>query len=112
MLIQEAFYFFGFYSSIVEIVRDNQIEEIYFIKLPYTTDLTNSEKDSFNRKVDRGSTHQKVTELMGDFQYLATSMQFKYKIRTTFFGIISLFFTHENFYKTLSFIMVCPFIIS
>lgn len=104
-LLKEAMYFFIFYSSRIEIFRSNQIEEIYYIKYPYTVDLEESVKDEFNRLVDRSTTHVKVVSLLKEFDMFWTTMKFKYILRTSFFGIISVFLTQEQNYKTLSFIL-------
>jgi hypothetical protein len=104
-MFKEAVNFFMFNSSMIEILREGFIEEIYFIKFPYTLDLQEYEIDIFHRDVDRSSTKMKVNQLMNQFEHFWISMRFNYLL-TSKNKIISFILTNENTYLDLSFFIV------
>jgi len=97
-----ACYYYEFYSSKIEIVRQDCIEEVFFIKHPYTMDLEGDEKDTFNHEVNRSTTSVKVRALLDSFDRFNTSMIFQYNLRSKN-SFISAFFMHEELYKSMSF---------
>lgn len=59
-LLKKAFEFFITNTASIEVIRNDQIEIIYFILLPYTHLLPKEKKDEFHEKVDRSSTKSKI----------------------------------------------------
>jgi inositol 1,4,5-triphosphate receptor type 1/inositol 1,4,5-triphosphate receptor type 3 len=51
-------------SASIEVVRNDELEIVYFIKLPYTHLLPKEKKVEFSDWVDRGSTKSKVQGLV------------------------------------------------
>ena len=62
--MKKAFNFFSSNCENIDIVRDDKIELVFFIKLPYCHWLPDEKKKSFNEEVDRSSTKSKVTALV------------------------------------------------
>lgn len=104
-IFEEAVNFFYFYSSKIEIYRDNKIQEIYFIKVPYSEYLDDADKEKFNHQVDRSTTLNKVKALFEETDYLTVIMKFAYYLKTINF-VIKLLFNYESFYTTVSFLTV------
>lgn len=52
--------FFMKNSASIEVVRNDELETVYFIKLPYVHLLPKEQKIEFSDWVDRGSTKSKV----------------------------------------------------
>ena len=105
-IFQEASKFFYFYSSKVEILRDDSIQEIYFIKMPYSVYLEDTDKEKFNIEVDRKTTLNKVKSLFSAVDYLGSMMKFGYFLNSSNF-LFSLLFKHEAAYTLLSFLTAC-----
>jgi hypothetical protein len=105
-LFVEAGRFFFFYSSKVEIFRDDTIQEIYFIKMPYSIYLEDADKDKFNIEVDRKTTLNKVKSLLGAVGYLGSLMKFGYFLNASTI-LFSLLFKHEAAYTLISFLTAC-----
>lgn len=101
-IFEEAINFFYFYSSKIEIFRDNKIQEIYFIKLPYCEYLDDADKDMFNHEVDRSTTLNKVKGLIDEVDYFTVIMKFAYYLKTINF-VIRIVFNYQGFYTALSF---------
>lgn len=105
-IFQEASKFFFFYSSKVEILRDDSIQEIYFIKMPYSVYLEETDRDKFNIEVDRKTTLNKVKSLFSAVDYLGSMMKFGYFLNSSNL-LFSLLFKHEAAYTLLSFMTAC-----
>jgi hypothetical protein len=101
-LFKEGSWFFYFYSSKVEILREGAIEELYFIRLPYTDYLADSEKDLFNHEVDRSTTLMKIRQLFDRTSYLKLLMQFSFNLKQIN-PVITLLFNYDQLYTLLSF---------
>jgi hypothetical protein len=101
-IFEEAINFFFFYSSKIEIFRDEKIQEIYFIKLPYSEYLDDADKDKFNHEVDRSTTLNKVKGLIEEVDYFTVIMKFAYYLKTINF-IVRILFNYQGFYTALSF---------
>lgn len=104
-IFEEAINFFYFYSSKIEIYRDKKIQEIYFIKVPYSEYLDDADKEKFNHQVDRSTTLNKVKALFEETDYLTVIMKFAYYLKTINF-LIRILFNYESFYTTVSFLTV------
>jgi hypothetical protein len=104
-IFEEAINFFYFYSSRIEIFRDNKIQEIHFIKLPYCEYLDDADKDKFNHEVDRSTTLNKVKGLIEEVDYFTVIMKFAYYLKTINF-LIRIIFNYQAFYTALSFTTV------
>lgn len=59
-LLKSTFNFFFDNCAHIDVVRDEQLEQIYFIKLPYTKFLPKEQKTKFNDEVDRTNLKSKV----------------------------------------------------
>ena len=105
-LFAEASKFFYFYSSKVEITREDAIQEVYFIKMPYSVYLEDADKDKFNIEVDRKTTLNKVKSLFGAVDYLGSVMKFGYFLNSSNF-LFSILFKHEAAYTLISFLTAC-----
>jgi len=104
-IFEEAAHFFNHYSSKIEIVRENLIQEIYFIKMPYTVYLDDSDKEKFNLDVDRSTTLNKVKGLFEEVNYFTVIMRFAYILKTRNI-IVTLLMNYESFYTLISFLTV------
>ena len=62
--LQQAFNFFANNSLHIEILRNNNLDLIFFIKLPYCHCLPKEKKTEFHENVDRNNSKSKVTALM------------------------------------------------
>jgi hypothetical protein len=104
-IFEEAINFFSFFSSKVEIYRDKKIQEIYFIKVPYSEYLDEADRDKFNHEVERSTTLNKVKSLFQQVDYFTTIMQFAYYLENINFTV-RFFFSFEAVYTMLSFYTV------
>lgn len=110
-IYEEGSYFFYYHTASIEIFRDDQIQEVFFIKYPYTVDLSGFQKDMFNLDVERSTTKAKVNQLISKTTFFIKLMKFNYYLRAKN-KLISLLFTHENFYLDMSFYFVKKFLTS
>lgn len=53
-------------SATIEVIRNDRIEIVFFIKLPFTHKLPKEKKDEFHDLVDRSSTKSKVQGLVDE----------------------------------------------
>ena len=104
-IFEAASNFFYFYSSKVEIVRDDKIQEIYFVKMPYTVYLDDADKEKFNLEVDRSTTLIKVKELFNQVDDFTVIMKFAYLLKTVN-PVVKVVFNYESFYTLVSFLTV------
>lgn len=105
-IFAEAARFFYFYSAKVEVTRDDAIQEVHFIKMPYSVYLEDADKDKFNLEVDRKTTLNKVKSLFGSVDYLGSVMKFGYFLNSSNF-LFSILFKHEAAYTLISFLTAC-----
>lgn len=63
--LKEAVRFFACNSATIEVVRDNRLEKVYFIILPFCRFLPKETKTEFNEGVNRANVKTKVQGLIG-----------------------------------------------
>jgi inositol 1,4,5-triphosphate receptor type 1 len=59
-----AFEFFFNNTAHIDVVRNNKLELVYFILLPYTKSLPKDKKTAFHEMVDRSNVKSKVQDLV------------------------------------------------
>lgn len=74
-ITKEAFDFFSNIMAHIEIVRDNQIQKIYFPMLPFCKYISQDLKRKFNEQVNRESTKTKLADLMDNSDMLIKHMK-------------------------------------
>ena len=104
-IFPQAINFFHYYSAKIEIVRGGLIQEVHFIKMPYTLFLDDSDKKKFNLAVDRSTTLTKVRELLKEVDYFDVIMRFAYFLKDLNF-ITRILFNYQNMYTFLAFAFV------
>lgn len=81
------------------------IQEVHFIKLPFTLYLDESDKTKFNLSVDRSTTLNKVKGLLTQVYYFDATMRFGYWLKNLGFLARGLF-NFQKAYVLLSFLAV------
>jgi hypothetical protein len=69
-MFKRAFEFFINNTASIEVIRNDEIEIVYFILLPFTHMLPKEKKDEFHDKVDRSSTKSKIQTLVYESERL------------------------------------------
>lgn len=66
-------------SARIEVVRDDALERVDFILLPYCKQLPKETKNRFNNKVDRQSTKTKVDDLISNSDQIIEICKHEYR---------------------------------
>lgn len=74
-LTKKAISFFRENTCSIDIIRDNNLYQIYFPKLPYCKQLPKDVKSEFHNDVDRTSSKTKLTQLMVDSDQIIKLMK-------------------------------------
>ena len=65
-MLKKSFEFFITNSATIEVIRNDNIELVFFFLLPHTHNLPKEKKTEFHELVDRGSTKSKIQGLMDE----------------------------------------------
>ncbi|EGR33562.1 MIR domain protein [Ichthyophthirius multifiliis] len=79
--LKQALQFFKQKTCQIEIIRDGELQTIYFPKLPLCFTLADEVKDDFNNQVDRSSTKAKITCLMNQSDRIIRIMKHEERVR-------------------------------
>ncbi|CAD8132784.1 unnamed protein product [Paramecium pentaurelia] len=103
---KRAFDFFYKNSASIEVVRNNEIEIVYFILLPYTNNLPKEQKVEFHENVDRSSTKSKVQFLVQESERLIEICEHEEQLRRIFQRqkFLALFANYVKLWKDLAFL--------
>ncbi|EGR28323.1 MIR domain protein [Ichthyophthirius multifiliis] len=104
---KEALKFFKTNSASIEIIKNDQIQKVRFIKLPYTHYLDKDQKTLFQNKVKRFSIYTKLQGLIDRYKNIIIKCQHEEKIalffkNNTFFSI---FANYVNLWRDVAFIL-------
>ncbi|CAD8059333.1 unnamed protein product [Paramecium primaurelia] len=105
-LVKKAFDFFYKNSASIEVVRNNELEIVYFILLPYTHNLPKEQKVEFHENVDRSSTKSKVQFLVQESERLIEICEHEEQLRRIFQRqkFLALFANYVKLWKDLAFL--------
>lgn len=105
-LSKDAFKFFVTNSAAIEVIRNNEIEIVYFILLPYTHNLPKEKKNEFHELVDRSSTKSKVQYLVTESTKMIEICEHEETLRRIFQRqkFLALFANYVKLWKDLAFI--------
>ncbi|CAD8068825.1 unnamed protein product [Paramecium sonneborni] len=105
-LVKKAFDFFYKNSASIEVIRNNEIEIVYFILLPYTHNLPKEQKLEFHENVDRSSTKSKVQFLVQESERLIEICEHEEQLRRIFQRqkFLALFANYVKLWKDLAFL--------
>jgi hypothetical protein len=100
-----AFEFFISNSATIEVIRNDKIEIVYFILLPYVHLLPKEKKVDFHDMVDRSSTKSKVQALVNESERLIEICIHEEKLKRFFNQqkLIALFANYVKLWKDLAF---------
>ena len=104
-LIREAVSFFRSNMAHIEIVRDGQLQKIYFPLLPFCKFLAKSLKTEFHETVTRTSTKAKLADLMEKADFLIEHMKHDEKLAQFFnkYKLIGILGNHVKLWEYASF---------
>lgn len=117
--MKQAFEFFFTHTAHIDVVRNNKLELVYFILLPYSKALPKDKKTAFHEVVDRSNVKSKVSDLVGKIFFFlnfnkkkAISGHYievcKHEERLDIFfsknKMLSLFAKYDKLWKDLAFI--------
>ncbi|CAD8131502.1 unnamed protein product [Paramecium pentaurelia] len=102
--LKKAFMFFRARTAHIEVVRDDQIELVFFPLLPFSK-LNKDEKQSFQQTVDRSSAKSKVQDLMEKSPELIQIMRHEEEMNRFYkqYKIIGFFANYIQLWKDLAF---------
>mmetsp|Transcript_20239 Transcript_20239/g.17444 ORF Transcript_20239/g.17444 Transcript_20239/m.17444 type:complete len:276 (+) Transcript_20239:842-1669(+) len=105
MIIREAITFFRTNMAHIEIVREDQVQKIYFPVLPFCKYLSKNLRSEFNESVVRTSTKTKLADLMDASQMLIKNMKHEEKLSILFnkYKVVGLFANHVRLWEFASF---------
>jgi len=100
-LIKQSVLFFKEKVAHIEILRNNNIEKIYFPIIPCCKHLAKDLKNEFNEKVNRSSTKRKLADLMKASDNLIQNMHHEEKLSLMFnkYKIIGLLGNHIKLWE-------------
>jgi len=107
ILAKEGIRFFAQNSAHIEVVRNKNLERVYFFLQPFCHCLPKEIKNDFNDTVDRVSAQSKVNGLVQASDEIIQIMQHEERLKV-FFGknkFLALFAQHVNLWKDLAFIL-------
>ncbi|CAK81479.1 unnamed protein product (macronuclear) [Paramecium tetraurelia] len=102
--LKKAFMFFRARTAHIEVVRDDQIELVFFPLLPFSK-LNKDEKQSFQQTVDRSSAKSKVQDLMEKSPELIQIMRHEEEMNRFYkqYKLIGFFANYIQLWKDLAF---------
>ena len=95
------------HSAHIEIVRNDKVEKLHFLKLPFCACLTNNEKGKFNEEVDRSSTNSKISSLLSAAYDIIEKIKYEEKLQIYFNKnlFLALFANYVKLWKDIAFIL-------
>ncbi|EGR30673.1 MIR domain protein [Ichthyophthirius multifiliis] len=104
-MLKKAFFFFSDHTAHIDVVRNNQLEIVFFILLPFTDCLPKDKKIEFHENVDRQSVKTKVGYLMQQCKSFIEISKHEHKLKIIFSQnkFIALFANYVNLWKQLTF---------
>lgn len=108
-LTKEAINFFKQNSVVIEVVREDNLQTVFFPLLPYCKNLPDELNKDFRDKVDRTSTKTKLTALMEDSDYMIRVMKHEENLRRLFkkSKLLAIIAQHGSLWEDLSFYCAC-----
>lgn len=105
-ILKKAFDFYSNNSASIEVIRNDNIEIVYFILLPYTQKLPKEIKIEFHDKVDRSSTKSKVQNLINESDRLIEICKHEETLKRFFNQqkFIAIFANYVKLWKDLAYI--------
>ncbi|KAL4438400.1 hypothetical protein ABPG74_009439 [Tetrahymena malaccensis] len=105
--LQKAVKFLFKNTAHIEVLRNGQIEIIYFQLLPFCQRLPKDKKKEFNEQVDRSNEKAKVTGLMTQADYLLDVCRQEENLNKFFMSnkFISLFANYVKLWKDVAFML-------
>ncbi|KRX06791.1 MIR motif [Pseudocohnilembus persalinus] len=83
-ILKQAIQFFNKNSAHIELVRDNKIEKVHFILIPFCHYLPKETKQKFNDNVNRDSIHSKITGLLEQTPHIIQIMKHEERLKNFF----------------------------
>ncbi|KRW98864.1 MIR motif [Pseudocohnilembus persalinus] len=106
-MLKSTLKFFYKNTAHIDIVRDDQLEQIFFIKLPYTLFMPKEKKTEFNNNVSRTNLKSKVEGLVEkSYEYIEICKHEEYL--NSFFQknkFLAIFANYVKLWKDLAFIL-------
>ena len=104
-LLIQAFRFFYENSAHIDVVRNEKLEIIYFILLPFTKALPKENKTEFHEEVDRSNTKSKVSDLVEKSDELIEICKHEQWLKKSKNPFLKFFYNYIPTFKEISFIM-------
>jgi len=104
-LLKEGLKFFAENSAHIEVVRNKEVEKVYFHLQPFCGSLPKEVKNDFNESVNRVSDQSKVNGLMESSDDIIKIMQHEHRLKLFFnkYKVIAIFANHVSLWQSLSF---------
>lgn len=107
LLAREALQFFAKNSAQIEVVRNEQLESLQFIVLPFCHDFPKERKVSFNENCNRTSVKSKVKDLATEIPIFIKVAKHEHSLKL-FFGkqkLIAIFVNYVSLWRDIGFIL-------
>lgn len=106
---KDAIKFFKAQVSRIEIVREGQLQFIYFPILPFCKMMPNELNNEFRENVTRTSTKTKLAALMGNSDNLTRVMKHEERLRLIFekYQLLGYIATNIHKWEQIAFIVAC-----
>lgn len=104
---REGMKFFAQHSAHIEVIRNKNLEKVFFFLPPFCHSLPKEVKVEFNDNVDRVSVQSKITGLFGIADECIEIMKLEERMKI-FFGknrFLALFAQHVELWKDLAFVL-------
>ena len=99
--------FFAQKTAHIDVVRDNKLETIYFILLPYCFAFPKDKKILFHDNVDRSSVKSKVTYLVQQSEPLIKILKHEEFLQNFFieYKFLAIFANFDKLWKDIAFLL-------
>jgi len=104
-LLREGLRFFAQNSAHIEVVRNRQVEKVYFHLHPFCHSLPKEIKNDFNDSVNRVSVQSKVYGLTESSDQIIKVMKHEHRLKLLFnkYKVLAMFANHVTLWQDLSF---------
>ena len=102
-----AFEFFFNNTAHIDVVRNNKLELVYFILLPFTKSLPKEKKTHFHEVVDRSNVKSKVQDLVNISDHYIEICKHEERLKIFFAknSFLSIFANYVKLWEDLAFIL-------
>ena len=103
-MLRKAFFFFADNTAHIDVVRNEKLEMVYFMLLPYCKLLPKEKKQQFHNSVDRSNTKSKVSDLVESGEDLIEICKNEFWLKSSNNKLLTFFGQYVKLFKDLAFL--------